>query len=232
MLQGWRNIGSLVGRSLFRQDCVLCGAASGAAFFCDGCAGDLPGIGESCPQCAGPSSGTAVCGACLARPPHFDSTAAVWRYEFPADRLVQALKYGRRLAVAAAFGEALAARVLERRVDAIVPMPLGPRRLAERGFNQAMEIARPLARQLATPLEPQLVERVRDTIPQTDLPHDARATNVRGAFACAGAVSGMTLAVVDDVMTTGASLEELARTLRAAGATRVENWVVARTWPP
>jgi len=232
MLHGWRNIALLVGRSLLRQDCVLCGAVSGAAFFCEGCAGDLPGIGEPCPRCAGPSSSGAVCGACLARPPHFDSTAAVWRYEFPVDRLVQALKYGRRLAVAAAFGEVLAARVLERRVDAVVPMPLGPRRLAERGFNQAMEIARPVARRLAARLEPQLVERVRDTVPQTDLPHDARAANVRGAFACAGAVAGMTLAVVDDVMTTGASLEELARTLRTAGAVRVENWVVARTWPP
>ena len=232
MLQGWRNIGSFVGRSLLRQDCVLCGAASGAAFFCDGCAGDLPRIDEPCPRCAGPSTRGAVCGACLARPPHFDATAAVWRYEFPVDRLVQALKYGRRLAVASAFGEVLAARVLERRVDAVVPMPLARRRLAERGFNQAMEIARPIARRLAARLEPQLAGRVRDTVPQTDLPHDARTANVRGAFACAGAVSGMALAVVDDVMTTGASLEELARTLRAAGATRVENWVVARTWPP
>jgi predicted amidophosphoribosyltransferase len=93
-----------------------------------------------------------------------------------------------------------------------------------------MEIARHLARATGARLDAHLVARVRDTLPQTDLPHDARAANVRGAFACTGVVAGMTIAVVDDVMTTGASLEELARTLKSAGAASVENWVVARTW--
>jgi ComF family protein len=227
----WFNIGSIVRRSLLGQDCLLCGAARAAALLCDGCTADLPWLGEACPQCAGPSTGAALCGACLARPPQFDATLAVWQYEFPVDRLVRALKYGQRLALAELFGEALARQVAGRRVHAVVPMPLAPRRLAERGFNQALEIARWAARRTGARLAPSGVERVRDTVPQTDLPHDARAANVRGAFACAAALAGQTLAVVDDVMTTGATVEELARTLKRAGAARVENWVVARTWP-
>jgi ComF family protein len=228
--RSWLDIGSIVKRSLLGQDCLLCGAASGAALLCGGCNADLPWLGEACPQCAGPSGGGALCGACLARPPHFDVTVAVWQYEFPVDRLVHALKYGKRLALAELFGQALAAQVAGRRIDAVVPMPLAPRRLAERGFNQAMEIARWVASRAGARLEPGLAERVRDTAPQTDLPHAARAANVRGAFACSAALAGQTLAVVDDVMTTGATAEELARTLKRAGAARVENWVVARTW--
>jgi ComF family protein len=222
------RVGSL--RALFAQDCVLCAAPSGDAMFCAGCAADLPALGDACPRCAGPSAGGAVCGACLTDPPSFDATIAAWRYEFPVDRLVAALKYGGRLALAAALGDALAARTADRRVDALLPMPLAASRLRERGFNQAVEIARRLARGAGLRVEPGLVARVRETLPQTDLPHDARGANVRDAFACTRAVAGMSIAIVDDVMTTGASLEELAKTLKRAGAVHVENWVVARTW--
>lgn len=231
MAPGFRDLRSTLARALLGQDCVLCAAASGDALLCAGCAGDLPRVTDACPQCAGPSPGGAVCGACVTRPPHFDATIGVWRYEFPVDRLVLALKFGRRLALAEAFGAALAGAARGRPVDALVPMPLGRARLAERGFNQALEIARHVARRAGTPLAPELVRRVRDTAPQIDLPHDERAANVRGAFECDAGVAGRALAVIDDVMTTGASLEELARTLKRAGAARVENWVVARTWP-
>jgi len=216
---------------LLAQDCVLCGAASGDALLCSGCADDLPRLHDACPRCAGPSVGCEVCGACLADAPSFDATVAVWRYEFPLDRLVHALKYRGRLPLAAPFGEALAAKVTGRRVDAVLAMPLAPARLAERGFNQAVEIARHAIRRTGGAGRLELASRIRDTAPQTGLPHDARAANVRGAFACAEPMAGMTVAVVDDVMTTGASLEELARTLKRAGAARVENWVVARAWP-
>jgi ComF family protein len=226
----WPRLGRTLERTLLAQDCVLCRAPSGERLFCDGCAGELPQLAEACPRCAGPSPGGA-CGACLAQPPSFDATLATWRYEFPVDRLIHALKYGHRLALAAAFGDALAASIAGRKVDAIVPMPLGRARLIERGFNQALEIARRVARRTDLSLQPELVTRVRDTLPQTDLPHDARDANVRGAFACSGAVENLSIAVVDDVMTTGASLQELARTLKRAGAACVENWVVARTWP-
>jgi ComF family protein len=226
----WFNIRSTLGRSLLGQDCLLCGGRSAGALACDGCRADLPWLGDACPQCAGPTHGGERCGACLARPPQFDLTLAVWQYAFPVDRLVLALKYGKRLALAELLGDALARRVGGRRVDAVVPMPLAPRRLAERGFNQALEIARWAADRAGAPLMPGWVERVRDTPPQTDLPLAERAANVRGAFACSRALAGATLAVVDDVMTTGATAGELARTLKRAGAGHVENWIVARTW--
>ena len=147
MIRGWTDLRAVIGRALLAQDCVLCAAASGDELVCPGCAADLPRLADACPQCAGPSPAGAVCGACLTRPPHFDATIAAWRYEFPVDRLVLALKYGQRLALAEAFGTALAGLVGERRVDALVPVPLGRARLAERGFNQSLEIARHVARQ-------------------------------------------------------------------------------------
>jgi ComF family protein len=225
------RVGRWLRRALLAQDCVLCAAPSGERTFCDGCERELPRIGPACPRCAGPSPGGAECGSCLRLPPSFDATVAVWRYEFPVDRLVHALKYGGRLALAEAFAAALAAALGVRRVDVVVPMPLASTRASERGFNQAMEIARHLGRATGARVDPHLVARIRDTLPQADLPHDARVTNVRGAFACTGPVAGPTVAVVDDVMTTGASLEALAGALKAAGAASVENWVVARTWP-
>jgi len=211
-------------------DCLLCGEESGPELLCAACAAELPALAEHCPQCALPSPAGAVCGSCLDRPPHYDRTLALWRYEFPCDRLVQALKYRARLALAGFFARSLASRPLPE-VDLIVPMPLHPKRLAERGFNQALEIARGLARRLGRPIEPRGALRVKDTPPQTRLPYEERAKNVRGAFLCKLDLSGASVAVVDDVMTTGATLNELARALKRAGATKVENFVIARTVP-
>ena len=211
-------------------DCLLCGEESGPELLCAACDAELPALAEHCPQCALPSPAGAVCGSCLDRPPHYDRTLALWRYEFPCDRLVQALKYRARLALSGFFARSLASRPLPE-VDLVVPMPLHPKRLAERGFNQALEIARDLARRLGRPIEPRGVLRVKDTLPQTKLPYEERAKNVRGAFLCKLDLSGASVAVVDDVMTTGATLNELARALKRAGATRVENFVIARTAP-
>ncbi len=212
------------------QDCLLCGEESGRELLCAACIAELPALPESCPRCALPSAAAAVCGSCLNHPPHFDATLALWRYEFPCDRLVQALKYRARLALAGFFARNLASRPIPE-VDLIVPMPLHPKRLAERGFNHALEIARGFARHLGRPIEPRGVLRVKDTPPQTGLPYEERAKNVRGAFLCKLDLSGASVAVLDDVMTTGATLNELARALKRAGATRVENFVIARTVP-
>lgn len=222
------NIRPHVARAWTGQDCELCGAPSGAEFLCAGCAADLPLLPEHCPRCALPSPGNAVCGACLRHAPYFDATIALWRYEFPCDRMVQSLKYRARLALAGFFGARLASRA-SLHAELIVPMPLHPSRLAARGFNQALEIARELARCRGIPVETRAGRRIKDTAPQAGLPYEKRARNVRGAFACDLDLHGRTVAVVDDVMTTGATLDELARTLKRAGAARVENWVVART---
>ena len=210
------------------QDCLLCAAEGGPELLCPACIAELPALAETCPRCALPSPAAAVCGSCLNHPPHFDATLALWRYEFPCDRLVQALKYRARLALAGFFARSLASRPIPE-VDLIVPMPLHPKRLAERGFNQALEIARGLVRYRSRPIEPRGVLRVKDTLPQTGLPYEERAKNVRGAFLCELDLSGASVAVLDDVMTTGATLNELARALKGAGATRVENLVIART---
>ena len=166
----------------------------------------------------------------MKRAPVFDRTLALWRYEFPCDRLVLSLKYRARTALAGFFARSFSAHAMPE-VDLIVPMPLHRKRLAERGFNQALEIARPLASMLGLPVDPRCANRIRDTPPQTALPFEARAKNVHGALACDKNLSGRTVAVVDDVMTTGATLNELARVLKRAGATRVVNLVVARTMP-
>jgi ComF family protein len=117
------------------------------------------------------------------------------------------------------------------RVDLVIPMPMHPQRLQERGFNQALEIARSLAKHLNLELNYQACQRIRLTPPQAGLPLKDRIKNVRGVFECKQPLQGLNIAIVDDVMTTGASLNELSKTLKKAGAARVECWIIARTLP-
>ena len=217
--------------ALLPRDCLLCGAASNHAVLCADCNDHLPRLTtQRCPQCALPTPNAEVCGACLKQAPYFDATTAIWQYDFPIDRMIQSLKYSRRLASADFFGAELVllAAPLVTSPDFILPVPLSAERLAQRGFNQSIEIARPLARQLGVPLELKNIYRQRDTTPQTTLPWKERAKNIRHAFECRIDLTGKTVLVVDDVMTTGATLNELARTLKAHGAVRVENHVLAR----
>jgi ComF family protein len=215
---------------VFGGSCYLCRGKAGA-LLCAPCRADLPGPGAAlCPRCALASPGGAVCGRCLAQPPAFDATHAALAYEFPADVLVQALKFRGELSLAPYLGELLAQRIPQGDAQVVVPVPLSAARLRARGYNQSLEIARSVARATGARLAPELCERDRDTAVQMDLPLEARAKNVRGAFRCPGIVGG-TVAVLDDVMTTGATLNEVAATLKRAGAARVVNWVVARTPP-
>ncbi len=218
-------------RSLLPQSCQLCGAEDGTSPFCSPCLADLPWLPRNrCAVCALPLASGAVCGACLEQPPRFDRVEAVFAYRFPVDALIRAYKYGGRLALARGLGELLAQSVA-RDADAIVAMPLAPERLAGRGFNQAHEIARVVAAQTGIPLLTSACRKVVDTPPQAALPWQERAKNVRRAFVCDAELKGTRIAVVDDVLTTGATLNELARVLRKAGAASVAGWVVARTLP-
>jgi ComF family protein len=213
---------------LLPQDCFLCGAAAGDALLCGPCATTLPRLPEGrCPVCAESAGGGTVCGACQGHPPAFAATVAAFRYTHPVDKLVQALKYRHRLAIADHFAAAMLVGPTPPG-DLLVPVPLSTVRLRERGFNQALEIARRLAHGSGLPLELAGVSRQRDTLPQAMLPWKERRRNIHNAFACTADLAGREVIVVDDVMTSGATLAELAATLKAAGAARVRNWVAAR----
>ena len=211
---------------LFGGSCFLCRGAA-RRLLCAACEADLPHLTMPlCPRCALPSPGALVCGRCLSESPAYDATRAALAYDFPADALVHALKFRGELALAPLLASFLADKVRGERVDHVVAVPLSIERLRQRGYNQAVEIARHLRNDA---LALTLCERTRDAPPQIELPYDQRQRNVRGAFRCTRALIGASVAVVDDVMTTGATLHEIARTLKGAGATRVVNWVVART---
>ena len=225
---------------LFRQNCVFCNANINAPqtsnhAVCRPCLNDLPWHPtNSCPQCGLTSSGM-VCGRCLNSPPDFDATKAVFLYAYPVDAMMLRYKYGNMLNLGDAFGEFLAKKVnvedCLKNIDIIIPMPMHPQRLKERGFNQALEIAKVLCKKSKEKLDFKSVERQTLTPPQASLPLKERVKNIKGAFKVNVNLTGKRIAIVDDVMTTGASLNELAKTLKKAGAVHVECWVIARTLP-
>jgi ComF family protein len=252
------------GALLLPGECALCGGAAGGRVACLACHRDYiegrrrpggtagarvdgeaahatsPVMRARCRVCANPlpASGPALCAHCLSVPPAFDATVAVADYALPLDRLVLQLKFGGRLALARLFGDALADAALRAPglvlPDVLCPVPLGPRRLRERGYNQALEMARPLARRLALPLRAQLAIRVRETaaLALSATPAERRA-HIAGAFAVPRrmAVEGRHIGLVDDVMTSGATMNELAALLKRYGATRITCLVFARTPP-
>lgn len=246
------NLAQSMAEALLPQDCLVCGrpqvhdhnrvlvsetSLRSPQLLCPECRADLPLLSDpACPVCALPTPAGQVCGPCLSKPPAFDASFALYAYAFPVDRLIQALKYQHRLALAEWLGAELA-RVMGilleqddlKPPDVILPMPLHPDRLRQRGFDQAVELARPLALALNRPLALDLVQRRANAVPQASLPWKERRKNIRGAFLCAQDVSGRHIWVVDDVMTTGATLGELAHVLKSRGAAQVTNVVVART---
>ena len=246
MWQAWRGVGSHLADVIFPQRCYHCGrpvASAGRGGFCDSCWRSIRLITPPyCPCCGEPFRSPVAltyspdfrCGACRAEPPPFDHARAVGRYEGPLRQAIHQLKYRGKLRLA----RPLLALALEHFdvhfpgtvFDAIIPVPLHRERLMQREFNQATLFARGLARRLHAPAVERLLVRVRATRPQVDLSGRERRQNVRHAFAVthAGALEGKRVLVVDDVFTTGATLGEIARTLKAAGARRVDVFALAR----
>ena len=177
-----------------------------------------------------------ACGACLQEPPPFEHTVCVVDYGFPWDHLVNEFKYQSRPELAGALAELLAAAVARSAQDlpdVVLPMPLAPQRLAQRGYNQAWELARHVAKAVQLPAWPHGLQRPLDTAPQAGLGRAARQINLRTAFMVEPrhrhALAGRRVALVDDVMTTGATVREAAAALLRAGAAAVDVWVLART---
>lgn len=220
---------------LFPGICLLCSERVVTNNqFCDACEASLPRLYNGCEQCAVPLADTSAaqqrCGACQQHPPAFRRALAPFVYAAPIDRFIQDLKYQQRLETARLLGTRLADYVTSRdpEIDVIVPVPLHTKRLRERGYNQSLEIARPVAEQLGVKLDYQSGQRTRATPPQTSLPPRARHRNVRSAFKVTGSFKGARVAVLDDVMTTGHTVNAFATCLKKAGAKWIEVWVVAR----
>jgi len=220
-------------RRLASPGCAVCQVEQGEPV-CPGCLQDF--FDATCARChacgarLNTASTPAYCGRCLAAAPAFDRTIVLGDYAPPLDGMIMALKSGGRLDLARVFGQLLAERIGSRTpIDFLLAVPLAAQRQRERGFNQSMEIARSIARSLGLPLLRGALVRTRGGAPQQSLPLAARRGNVRGAFGLSRPPLAGRVAIVDDVMTSGATLDEVARVLKSAGAQQVINLVVART---
>lgn len=226
-----------IGEVLWPARCLLCdGAGEDGVDLCRDCAADLPRNEPACSVCAEPLAASAasarVCGECLRDPPAFSAAVVPFRYAYPLDHLVQALKFRGELACGRALGHSFV-RCLQARgeplPETIVPVPLAPRRYRQRGYNQATELALAIRAGTGVTVTTDIVMRQRETAEQAGLDRGARHRNVTGAFATTSQLRARHVAILDDVVTTGSTVRELARVLRQAGAQRIVVWALART---
>ena len=223
---------------LYPPACVLCGEPGTRNLdLCTACFGELPWNRRPCPRCAAPlppDVDTPLCGDCIKSLPSWDAARSPLAYAYPVDKLVQRFKFEGDLAVGRLLGSLLADYLAagSERPDCIVPVPLHDSRLKERGFNQAIELARPISKRLRSPVRLDLCERIRATEVQSKLDAAERKKNLRDAFAVTGSVDSLHIALLDDVITTGTTVQVLTQALKDAGAKRVTVWSVCRAASP
>jgi ComF family protein len=218
-----------------QMDCILCGAESEQAGFCAGCYQDLPWHTQACSRCAMPQlTSNLPCAYCLDKPVLQQRTHTLLRYEFPLDHMIARLKYHKQLRYAPVLGQLLWRTVKHLPApDVILPLPLHNRRLAERGYNQSLEISRLLSTYWQRPLETQLLYRQRYTQAQMKLDMQSRLSNPQNAFALNKKRAQQLkptskILLIDDVMTTGSTLNAAIQVLEEGGFTHNEVLVVAR----
>jgi ComF family protein len=217
-------------RAALPQRCFFCGDSADETV-CKPCAAALPCTdAHACPSCQLPSVHAQVCGRCLRRPPHWRTLFAPWCYRYPVDRAVVAGKRASAFAVLNWFSQSAQFHT-ELEFDVVVAVPASPQRLQERGYNQAELIAQQMSTRLGVALDRDSLVRIRDTESQHQRDWIERRANVRGAFAATRSLTGRRVLLVDDVLTTGATLNELSRTARLAGALSVDALVLARAQP-
>jgi len=218
------------------NQCLLCLQPAQTRCLCSACLADLPWQGHACKVCALPlpeESDTVICAECLLSPPPWQQAQAVFHYQFPIDRLIAAFKYQHQLALTDLFADLMAAHIAPDALPTvIVPVPLHPHRLRERGYDQTLLLARARAKLTGIACHLDALRRLRDTPMQKTLDRDARRDNLVGAFGCDGqALAGQRILLIDDVLTTGATLSVLSEVLLNAGAESVHALVIARTLP-
>jgi ComF family protein len=222
--------------TVYPPRCVLCGSPGfNDMDICEHCYHDLPWIQSACLQCAIPlanhSGDQLKCGQCLRKAPVFDRSVSLFSYAEEAITLVYRLKFNEKLAYSRLLGSMLADAIAKKNIElpgCILPVPLYKKRLRQRGFNQSLELARPIANRFNIPIDVHAVKRVRDTQSQTGLDKKQRRKNIRAAFKIVEPVSAPHVAVVDDVVTTTSTANELSRLLKRSGVRRVDVWSIAR----
>jgi len=228
-------IASLIERAfdlILPSCCAVCAAPGHDDLaLCLRCHARLPRPGNGCAVCARPleNEGPLICGRCQQAPPHYDRTIALLQYKEPVDHLIIGLKFSARLAHARLLSTLFMDTLDdETKPELLIPMPLHRQRLRERGFNQSMELARLISKQTGIPIDANSCSRTRNTEPQSTLSAKGKEKNVKNAFAVIQPIKAKHVAIVDDVMTSGHTVNELARTLKRAGISRVDVWVMAR----
>lgn len=215
--------------NLLQMPCLLCGDKCVQMPVCEACQRDLPVLTGGCPRCAIPLARAGLCGQCQQHPPPQDATCSAFAYQFPVDQLITAYKFRHQQSLTRLFATRLLAKVRQQPVlpSMLIPIPLHPRRLRQRGFNQAMEITRELSHALDCGISHDL-KRIRHTQPQSSLDHHARRRNIRNAFHWDGPSPHTHVAIIDDVYTSGHTTAEAAKILKKAGAQHVDIWTIAR----
>jgi ComF family protein len=239
----FKKLLALKGLSILPNNCLLCGLISHKGRCCAGCEADLPWLEYACGRCGyalyhpsplGMHVDAKSCGECLKRSPPYDNTIALFRYEPPMDHVLLSIKFKRHLAYARMLGEMMVRKVEMHYRDRpmpelILPVPLHNQRLKTRGYNQALEIVRPVAKRLKIPLSLHDCMRTVETQPQATVPAEEREQNIKKAFLLVREVRAQHVAIFDDVVTTGSTVAEITRVLKKAGVARVDVWCCART---
>lgn len=228
MVYKWLNIGLSL---LYPHACPLCGSRSPTPL-CRGCEQDMPVILTACARCGiglPANNNNLHCGACLTEPPAYQKLLCAYAYQYPVNHLITALKYQHHLSLIPMLADSLTRHIEKETlaVDALLPVPLHVSRMRERGFNQSLEIVRYLASHFSLPIL-QNVERHKATATQASLPAQERASNVRGTFRLRAPIYHRRVAIIDDVVTTGSTVNEIAKLLKSAGVEEIEVWCIAR----
>jgi len=213
--------------------CALCqNHCERALDLCAACEAELPFIENACTLCATPlydEQDHSVCGACLKEPPHYDRLICLSYYKDHIARMITQLKFYHQLAYANILGTLMAKHLLpDEKPNCIIPIPLHKKRLRQRGFNQALEIAKPIAKRLEIPIDYKSCQRIRHTQPQTEIDAKHRHNNLKNAFSVTRQMPKQVV-ILDDVFTTGHTVNELSHTLRKAGIEHIEVWCIAKT---
>ncbi len=212
---------------------MLCGAITDNSIdLCAECEQDLPFIHHGCRYCAKPLLQNAfICGECLKKQPPFDHIFALCAYQKPITAMILRLKFHQQLVNAKILGELMAERLKScPKPECLIPVPLHINRLKERGFNQALEIARPISKRLEIPIDFHSIKRIRHTEAQAQTPANKRKQNIKGAFSITREFKPKKhVAIIDDVVTTGSTVSELAKVLHRHGIEKIDIWCCART---